>query len=121
MRHVKSLLKNYKTFQLEFNQQGTLPQAVISMCIQNLNISDLILTQTDRLAQLLSVRYRCGRSGFDSRDGPFGTVSPTARHRCDVSSELCCLEALGTKPRRRTPPLVTGRNTASIIKIYFKA
>ena len=29
--------------------------------------------------------YRCGRSGFDSRDGQIGTVSPTARHRCDVS------------------------------------
>ena len=32
------------------------------------------------------------------------TVSPTARHRCDVSSELCCL---GSEPRRWNPPLVT--------------
>ena len=26
---------------------------------------------------------------FDSRAGQISTVSPTARHRCDVSSELC--------------------------------
>ena len=32
------------------------------------------------------------------------TVSPIARHRCDVSSELCCP---GAKPRRWIPPLVT--------------
>ena len=32
------------------------------------------------------------------------TMSPTARHRCDVSSELCCSVA---KPRRWIPPLVT--------------
>ena len=32
------------------------------------------------------------------------TVSPTARHRFDVSSELCCP---GVEPRRRAPPLVT--------------
>ena len=30
-----------------------------------------------------------GGLGFDSRAGQIGTVSPTARHRCDVSSELC--------------------------------
>ena len=32
------------------------------------------------------------------------TVSPTIRHRCDVSSELCCP---GAKPRRWAPPPVT--------------
>ena len=32
------------------------------------------------------------------------TVSPTARHRCDASSELCYS---GAKPRRWIPPLVT--------------
>ena len=32
------------------------------------------------------------------------TVLPTTRHRCDVSSELCCPVA---KPRRWAPPLVT--------------
>ena len=31
-------------------------------------------------------------------------VLPTARHRCDVSSELC---SSGTKPGRWAPPLVT--------------
>ena len=42
--------------------------------------------------------------GFDSRTGQIGTVSPTTRHRCDVSSELCCP---GAKPRRWAPQLVT--------------
>ena len=32
------------------------------------------------------------------------TVSPSARHRCDVSSELC---RPGANPRRLIPPLVT--------------
>ena len=31
------------------------------------------------------------------------TVSPTARHRCDVSSELCCP---GAKPQRWAPLFV---------------
>ena len=30
---------------------------------------------------------------FDSRVGQIDTVSPTARHRCDISSELCCPDA----------------------------
>ena len=41
---------------------------------------------------------------FDSRDDQIGTMSPTARHRCDVSSELCFP---GAKPRRWAPPLLT--------------
>ena len=28
--------------------------------------------------------------GFDSGEVKSDPVSPTARHRCDVSSELCC-------------------------------
>ena len=32
------------------------------------------------------------------------TVSPEVRHRCDVSSELCCP---GAKQRKLAPPLVT--------------
>ena len=48
-----------------------------------------------------------GRLGFYSRAGQIRTVSPTARHRRDVSSELCC-----TMHRRKAaegaPPLVTG-------------
>ena len=56
------------------------------------------------LAQLLIARFWSGRSGFDSWTGQIGTVSPTARHRCDVSSELCCPRA---KPRRWAPPFDT--------------
>ena len=44
-------------------------------------------------------------------EGPFffrkvksDTASPTARHHCDVSSELCCPD---TKPQRWAPPLVS--------------
>ena len=46
------------------------------------------------------------------------TTTATARHRCDVSSELCCP---GAKLRRWAPPLVNTLwwNTASIIKIWF--
>ena len=45
-----------------------------------------------------------GGLGFESRAGQIGTVSPTARHRCDVSSELC---SPGAKLRRWAPQLVT--------------
>ena len=45
-----------------------------------------------------------GGLGFKSRVGPIGTVSPTARHRYDVSLELC---SPGVKPRRWAPQLVT--------------
>ena len=37
-----------------------------------------------------------GGLGFDSRYGEIGHLSPTARYRCDVSSELCWSDA---KPR----------------------
>ena len=33
--------------------------------------------------------------GLKSRAGQIGAVSPTARHRCDVSSELCSPGATG--------------------------
>ena len=36
--------------------------------------------------------------------GQIGTLSPTARHRCDVSLDLCCP---GAMPRRWIPLLVT--------------
>ena len=45
-----------------------------------------------------------GSHGFDSRPGQIGTVLPTACHRCDVSSKMCCPDV---KPRRWSPPLVT--------------
>ena len=45
-----------------------------------------------------------GGPGFDSWVGKSDTVWPTAHHRCDVFSELCCPRA---KPRRWIPPLVT--------------
>ena len=49
------------------------------------------------LAQLLSARDQCGGSGIDSQVSKTGTVSTTACHRCNVSSELSCP---GAKPRR---------------------
>ena len=53
------------------------------------------------LAQLLSAQaIGAVGLGFDSRAGQIGT----ARHRCDVSSGLCCP---GAKPRKWAPPLVT--------------
>ena len=57
------------------------------------------------LAQLLSA-HAIGAEGlgFESQAGQIGTASPTARHRCDVSSELC---SPGAKVRRWAPPLVT--------------
>ena len=57
------------------------------------------------VAQLLSVHaIGAGGLGFKYRVGQIDTMSPTARHRCDVSSELC---SSGAKPRRWTPPNVT--------------
>ena len=41
--------------------------------------------------------------GFDSRASQIGTVSPTARHRCDVFSEL---SSPGAKSRKWAPPFV---------------
>ena len=38
------------------------------------------------LAQLLSAQVIGAEGlGFDSQDGQIGTVSPTTRHRCDIS------------------------------------
>ena len=50
------------------------------------------LVKDRSLAQLLSA-HALGAEGleFQSRVGQIGTVSPTARHRCDVPSELCSL------------------------------
>ena len=66
------------------------------------------------LAQLLR-RSLSMREIWGSIPGPIKSdaVSPTARHRCDVSSELCYPGA--------NPPLVTRlrRNTASILNILF--
>ena len=57
------------------------------------------------LAQLLSAQaIGAGGLGLNFRAGQIGTVSPTARHRCDVSSELC---SPGAKPRRWASTLVT--------------
>ena len=50
------------------------------------------------LAQLLSAHVlRAEGLGFKSWVGQIGTVSPTARHRSDVVSELCSPDV---KPRR---------------------
>ena len=50
--------------------------------------------------------HAIGAGGLASIPGPVksDTVSPTARHRCNVTLELCCP---GAKPRRWAPPLVT--------------
>ena len=57
------------------------------------------------LAKLLSEHaLGAGGLGFKSRVGQIGTVSPTARHHCDVPSKLC---SPGAKPRILFPPLVT--------------
>ena len=57
------------------------------------------------LAQLLSAHaIGAGDLRFELRVGQISTMSPTARHRCDVPSELC---SQGAKPRRWVPPLVT--------------
>ena len=47
------------------------------------------LVMACRLAQLLRTRIGAGDVGFNSRAGQIGIVSPTARHRCDVTFELC--------------------------------
>ena len=50
------------------------------------------------LAQLLGAHaIGAGVLELDSRAGQIDTVSPTARHRCVVFSELC---SPGAKPRR---------------------
>ena len=77
---------------------------------------------TNYLPALIGVAVKdtansAGGLGFDSRALKSNTVSSTARHRCDVSLELCCP---GAMPGRWTPPLVTRfdvRNTASMNKI----
>ena len=57
------------------------------------------------LAQLLSAHaIGAGGLGFKFRVGLVGTVSRTARHRCDVLWELC---RPGAKPRRWTTTFVT--------------
>ena len=66
--------------------------------------ADVCSNCTGRLAQLLSPRSRCGRSGVRFRADQIVTVSPTACYRCDVCSELC---SPGAAPRRWAPPLVT--------------
>ena len=57
-----------------------------------------------------------GGFGFDSYVGQIYKVSPTVRHHCDVSLELCCA---GAKLRKRAPlTLYTlRRNNATIMKI----
>ena len=42
--------------------------------------------------------------GIDTRVGQIGTVSPAARHSCDVPSELC---SPGAMPGKWAAPLVT--------------
>ena len=60
-------------------------------------------TITGQLVQLLRHCYRFGRSS-NPESIKSHTISPTARHRCNVSSELCCpsaysVAAAGDGPR----------------------
>ena len=50
------------------------------------------------------IAFGAGGLGFDSWVGQTGHSVPAVRHRCDVSSELCCS---GAKPRRWISSLVT--------------
>ena len=71
----------------------------------NYSISITLSLLKRLLAQLLSAHaFGAGGLGFKSPVGQIGSASPTARHRCDVSSELC---SPGAKPRRWASPLVT--------------
>ena len=52
-------------------------------------VTEYYIKQYRPLAQLLSTHISgAGGLGFNSRAGQIGTVSPTARHPCDVSAEL---------------------------------
>ena len=76
------------------------------MSVRNTHYLSANLKRMHRpLVQLLNA-HAIGEDGlgFKSQVGQIGTVSPTARHRCDVSSELC---SEGAKPRRWIPPVVT--------------
>ena len=53
---------------------------------------------------LKDISIGAGGPGIRLRPDQISRVSPTARHRCDVSLELYCP---GAKPRRWIPPLVT--------------
>ena len=73
----------------------------VSICFLWVDFIDF----TCRLAQLLSTLLSLQKV-WDSIPGSVksDSVSPTVRHRCNVSSELCCPSA---KPQRWAPPLVT--------------
>ena len=45
----------------------------------------------------------------------WSSMAPTARHRCDVSSELC---SPGAKPQRWAPPLVTRFGVIPVPRVY---
>ena len=100
---------NWKFFDLNFRwkdiyalQNVELMRTLLSNRLQKFTIN-LLMNQP--LAQLFSAHaIDAGGLRFTSRVGQIGTVSPTARHRCDVSSQLCIPCA---KQRRWAPPLVT--------------
>ena len=70
----------------------------------NLAIASLIIID-DRPVSLFVKYTPSAWDVWGSITGPVkSTVSPTARHRCDVSLEMCCP---GAKSRRWASPLVT--------------
>ena len=105
-RHPLFLISNSsKLVPLYCSGRSSMMAAVASCAIPWIITSERISCKNDRLAQLFTTLLSV-RDVFGSILGPLksDTVSPTARHRCDVSSELCCP---GVKLRRWTPPLVT--------------
>ena len=67
-------------------------------------ITDLFRNLLQISSDVKHIAIGAGGLGFDSRAGQIGTVLPTARHRCDNSSELCYPDA---KPPRWIPRHVT--------------
>ena len=63
-----------------------------------------LFRKTGRWLSCKALAIGAGGLGFDYRAGQIDTVSPTTRHRCDVSSELC---SPGAQPRRWAPQLIT--------------
>ena len=77
-----------------------LDHCVFSSCyVEFILILSWDIIAPHRLAGVVSEHITISPRDLGSIPGPVisDTVSPTARHRCDVSSELCCP---GAKPRR---------------------
>ena len=113
-------MKNSQTFRnFEVGEPGSNITLLSLNLVQELQLPKRTLLQTDETVEEKKFFFHdfepacngceahaivSGGVGFDSRAVQISTVSPTARHRCDVSSELCYP---GAKQRKWAPPLVT--------------